>query len=174
MSDQTNVSEHRVTPLELFFDLVFVFAFTQVTTLLRDDHALFAPAGRRERDLLTAILRIGPPTIVSAALIVAAGFVRGELKPLLWLAALAIGLLGPLFVGTSGWREQPAHFIERHGLIVIIAIGESLMAIGLGASGAEIDTSVIVGAVFGLAVAAGFWLAHFDFFPIRAQQMLAD
>ena len=74
----------------------------------------------------------------------------------------------------SGWRVQPVHFVERHGLIVIIAIGESLVAIGLGARGTELSTSVIVAAVLGLAVATSFWLAYFDFFPIRAQQLLAD
>jgi hypothetical protein len=93
---------------------------------------------------------------------------------MLWLAALAIGYLGPLFGGMSGWRVQPAHFVERHGLIVIIAIGESLIAIGLGARDTELSTGVIVAAVLGLAVTTSFWLAYFDFFPIRAQQLLAD
>jgi low temperature requirement protein LtrA len=74
----------------------------------------------------------------------------------------------------SGWRVEPAHFVERHGLIVIIAIGESLIAIGLGARGTGLGTGVIVAAVLGLVVATSFWLAYFDFFPIRGQQMLAD
>jgi low temperature requirement protein LtrA len=74
----------------------------------------------------------------------------------------------------SGWRVEPAHFVERHGLIVIIAIGESLIAIGLGARSTEIGTGVIVAAVLGLVVTTSFWLAYFDFFPIRGQQMLAD
>jgi low temperature requirement protein LtrA len=69
---------------------------------------------------------------------------------------------------------QPAHFIERHGLIVIIAIGESLVAIGLGARGTGLSAGVVVAAVLGFTVAASFWLAYFDFFPIRGQQLLAD
>jgi len=93
---------------------------------------------------------------------------------MLWLAALAVGLFGPLLGGVSGWRVQPAHFVERHGLIVIIAIGESLIAIGLGARGTELGAGVIVAAVLGLAVTSSFWLAYFDFFPIRAQQLLTD
>jgi low temperature requirement protein LtrA len=93
---------------------------------------------------------------------------------MLWLAALAVGLFGPLLGGTTGWRVQPAHFVERHGLIVIIAIGESLIAIGLGARGSGIGTGVIVAAVLGLAVVTSFWLAYFDFFPMRAEQMLTD
>jgi low temperature requirement protein LtrA len=74
----------------------------------------------------------------------------------------------------SGWRVQPAHFVERHGLIVIIAIGESLIAIGFGARGTGLDAGVIVAAVLGLVVTTSFWLAYFDFFPMRGQQLLAD
>jgi low temperature requirement protein LtrA len=243
--------EHRVTPLELFFDLVFVFAFTQVTTLLSHDPtwsglgrgllmlaalwwawtgyawltntvdpdeglvraamlaaiaamfvaalavpdafgrhgvlfgvaflivrvmhvALYALAGRGDRDLLAAVLRITPSTLIGAALIIGAGFVDGWPKPALWLAALAVDYFGPLLGGTSGWRVHPAHFVERHALIVIIALGESLIATGVAATGSGIDTGVIVTAVLGLAVAMAFWLAYFDFFAIRGLQMLAD
>jgi low temperature requirement protein LtrA len=251
VSEQYVEREQRVTPLELFFDLVFVFGFTQVTTVLSDDPTwgglghgllilaalwwawaayawltntvdpgedavwgailvamaamfvaalavpeafdrhgvvfgvaflivnvvwltLYALAARGDRDLLAAILRNAPSALAGAALIVAAGFVQGGLRPMLWLAALAVGLFGPLLGGISGWRVQPAHFVERHGLIVIIAIGESLIAIGLGARSTEIGTGVIVAAVLGLVVTTSFWLAYFDFFPIRGQQMLAD
>src|SRR5262249_29849106 len=73
-----------------------------------------------------------------------------------------------------GWRLAPAHFVERHGLIVIIAVGESLVAIGVGARGTELDAGVITAALLGLVVATSFWLAYFDFFPIRAQQLLAE
>jgi len=69
---------------------------------------------------------------------------------------------------------QPAHFVERHGLIVIIAIGESLVAIGLGARAAQLDAGVIATALLGLFVATSFWLAYFDFFQIRGRQLLAD
>jgi low temperature requirement protein LtrA len=243
--------EQRVSPLELFFDLVFVFGFTQVTTVLSNNstwsglgHALlilvtlwwawaayawltnavdpaeglvwgtmiiamaamfvaaltvpeafgrhgvvfgaafsivavmqltlYTLSARGDRDLLKAILRIAPSALAGAALILAAGFVHGGIKTLLWAVALGIGLFGPLFVDPSGWRVHPAHFVERHGLIVIIAIGESLVAIGLGARGTGLGTSVIVAAVLGFAVAASFWLAYFDFFTIRAQQLLTD
>ena len=243
--------EQRVTPLELFFDLVFVFAFTQVTTVLSDSPTwsglghgllilgvlwwawaayawltntvdpevgavwaamlvamaamfvaalavpdafrshgvlfgvaflivnvmhltLYALSARGDPDLLAAILRVAPTALVGAALILLAGFVDGGLKPMLWLAALAVGLFGPLLGGMGGWRVQPAHFVERHGLIVIIAIGESLVAIGLGERVSGISTGVIVAAVLGFAVATSFWLAYFDFFPIRAEQMLSD
>ena len=251
MSEQHVEREQRVTPLELLFDLVFVFAFTQVTTVLADDPtwaglrdgllilaalwwqwaayawltntvdpnegavwgamlvamaamfvaalavpdafgrhgvvfgvaflivtvmhlALYALAARGDPDLLTAILRVAPSALAGAALIIAAGFVDGGLRPMLWLAALAVGFFGPLLGGMSGWRVEPAHFVERHGLIVIIAIGESLIAIGLGARETELSTGVIVAAVLGLVVTTAFWLAYFDFFPIRGQQLLSD
>jgi low temperature requirement protein LtrA len=243
--------EHRVTPLELFFDLVFVFAFTQVTTMLSNDAtwgglgrsllilaalwwawtgyawltntldadegavlvamlvamaamfvaalavpdafgrhgvvfgvaflivrvmhvALYALAGRGDRDLLAAVRRLTPSTVVGAALIIGAGFAHGGLKPALWVAALVVDYLGPLAGGGSGWDVRPAHFAERHGLILIIALGESFIAIGVGAAGMGIGTGVIVTAVLGLVVATSFWLGYFDFFAIRGQQMLAE
>jgi low temperature requirement protein LtrA len=251
VSEQHAEREQRVTPLELFFDLVFVFAFTQVTTVMSDDPTwgglehgllilavlwwawaayawltntanpddgavwgamliamgamfvaalavpeafgrhgvvfgvafltvnvmhltLYALTARDDRDLLAAILRTAPSTLAGAALILAAGFVEGGLRPLLWLTALVVGLFGPLLGGMSGWRVEPAHFVERHGLIVIIAIGESLVAIGLGARATAIGTGVIVAAVLGFVVATSFWLAYFDFFPIRGEQLLAN
>ena len=251
MSEQHAEREQRVTPLELFFDLVFVFGFTQVTTVLSDDptwsglghgllilaalwwawaayawltntfdpgegamwgamlvamaamfvaalavpetfgrhgvvfgvaflivnvmhFTLYALTARGDPELLAAILRNAPLALAGALLIIAAGFVHGGLRPLLWLAALAVGLFGPLLGGTSGWRVQPSHFVERHGLIVIIAIGESLIAIGLGAKGTGLSMGVIVAAVLGLVVVTSFWLAYFDFFQIRGQQMLTD
>jgi low temperature requirement protein LtrA len=249
--EQNAEREHPVTPLELFFDLVFVFGFTQVTTVLSNNPTwsglghgllilatlwwawaayawltntvdpglglvwaavlvamgamfvaalavpdafgshgvvfgvsflivtvmhltLYALAARGDRDLLTAILRIAPWSLAGAALIIVAGFVDGEAKALLWLAAIVVGFIGPLFTGVSGWRVQPAHFVERHGLIVIIAIGESLVAIGLGERSVGLSTGVIVAAVLGFVVATSFWLAYFDFFQIRGQQLLAD
>jgi low temperature requirement protein LtrA len=135
---------------------------------------LYALSARRDPDLLAAVLRVAPRALVGTALIIVAGFVDGGPKAMLWLAALAVGYLGPLLGGMRGWRVQPAHFVERHGLIVIIAIGESLIAIGLGERDSGISTGVIVAAVLGFAVATSFWLAYFDFFTIRAQQVLSD
>jgi low temperature requirement protein LtrA len=136
--------------------------------------ALYALAVRGDHDLLAAILGITPMALGGAALILAAGFVDGALRPMLWVAAIAVGLFGPLLSDMSGWRVHPAHFVERHGLIVLIAIGESLIAIGLGARDTALGAGVIVAAVLALVVVASFWLAYFDFFPIRGQQMLDD
>ena len=251
MAEQRVDSGHAVTPLELFFDLVFVFGFTQVTTVLSNNPtwsglghgllilatlwwtwaaytwltntvdpgigsvsgamlaamgAMFVAAlavpdafgrygvlfgvaflivnvmhvtlnaltARRNRDLQAATLRYAPTALSGATLILVAGFVHGGIKPLLWLAALAVGLFGPLLGGMSGWHIHPAHFVERHGLIVIIAIGESLIAIGLGERRSGLSTGVIVAAVLGFVVATSFWLAYFDYFPIRGERMLVE
>jgi low temperature requirement protein LtrA len=136
--------------------------------------ALYALSARSEPELFVAILRIVPWSLLGASLILAAGFVDDPAKSVLWIAALAVGFLGPLFGGMGGWRLAPVHFVERHGLIVIIAIGESLIAIGLGARSVDLGIKVIVAALLGLVVATSFWLAYFDFFPIRAQQLLVE
>ena len=202
----------RVTPLELFFDLVFVFAITQVTTLLSadptwggllrglvvlaalwwawaayawltntlnpeeglvriamfvvmgamlvcalavpeafGDHGvifgvaylvvramhlvLYSLAARGDPDLLGAVLRMTPSSTISGFLILGAGFLEGKERTTLWVLALAIDYLGVLVGRGQGWRLSPGHFAERHGLVVIIAIGESIVALGVSAAG---------------------------------------
>jgi low temperature requirement protein LtrA len=64
-------------------------------------------------------------TLPGGVLILAAAFVPFEVRPVLWLVALAYDFVGPGLGSLRGWRVEPAHFAERHGLIIIIAIGES-------------------------------------------------
>jgi low temperature requirement protein LtrA len=240
--------EHRVTPRELFFDLVFVFAFTQVTTLLTHDPtfagigrgvlvlgalwwpwtayawltntvdpeegfigaallvaliamfvaalavpgvfgddgvlfgaaflvvvamhlALYALAGRESRDLLVAVLRLAPWTLLGATLILVAGFADGA-RTWLWVAALTCTYVGAGLSGSTGWRVFPSHLAERYGLVLIIALGEAFVAIGIGVTG--IGLGEVAAAILGLLVATSFWLAYFDFFSIRGEQMLID
>jgi low temperature requirement protein LtrA len=242
--------EHRVTPRELFFDLVFVFAFTQVATLLADDPtfagigrgvlvlaalwwtwsayawltntvdpeegvvgaallvsliamfvaalvvpnvfddegvlfgaaflvvwamhtALYALAGRGSRDLLGAVFRLAPWTLTGASLILVAGFADGA-RVWLWLAAVACAYVGGILSGATGWRLHPSHFAERHGLVVIIALGEAFISIGIGATGIGIGPGEVAAAILGLLVATSFWLAYFDFFSIRGEQILRN
>ena len=80
--------------------------------------------------------------------------------------------LGPLLTPVDGWRVHPAHFAERHGLIIIIAVGESLVAIGLSARNTGLGTAVIFAVLLGLAIAASMWLAYFDFVAVSLQQLL--
>jgi low temperature requirement protein LtrA len=151
--------------------VVFAVAFSIVAIM---QLALYGLSAHGDPYLVQAILRVAPWSLGGAALILAAGFVHGPSKAALWLAALLIGFVGPLFTGVQGFRVHPAHFVERHGLIVIIAIGESLVAIGFGARETELSIGVIAAAVLGFVVAASFWLAYFDFFTIRAERLLAD
>ena len=244
--------EHSVTPRELFFDLVFVFAFTQVATLLSDDPtfagigrgvlvvaalwwpwtayawltntvdpeegfvgaallvaliamflaalavpgvfdddgvlfgaaflvvvamhlALYALAGRGHRDLFTAVLRLAPWTLLGAVLILVAGFGFADgARIWLWVAALACTYVGAGLSGSTGWRVHPSHLAERYGLVLIIALGEAFVAIGIGATGVGIGLGEVVAAILGLLIATGFWLAYFDFFSIRGERMLAE
>ena len=240
--------EHGVTPRELFFDLVFVFGFTQVTTLLAHHPtfagighgvlvlaalwwawagyaaltntvdpemgpvgaallvaltamfvaalavprafgetgvlfgaaffvvcamhlAVYALAGRGNPELLGAVLRLAPWELLGAALIVVAGFTSGA-RTWLWLAALACAYGGGLVIGSTGWMIHPSHFAERFGLVVIIALGEAFISIGIGTSGIDLAGPEVVAAVLGLLIATSFWLAYFDFFSIRSEQIL--
>ncbi len=242
-------AEHQVTPLELFFDLVFVFAITQVTVLLADeptwggvlrgmlvlsalwwawsvyawltstmdvdeggvrlvmlaamsamfgvalavpgafgdDAVLFGVAyllvrllhlvlstvvSRDDPDRRGAILRFTPTAVAGASLIVVAGFLEGDARIAVWVVALAIDYLGPAMIGAGrGWRVAPEHFAERHGLIILIALGESIIAIGLGA-GLELGAGVLAAAALGIVVVSALWWLYFDVAAIFARRRL--
>ena len=246
-----DLAEQRVTPLELFFDLVFVFALTQVTGFLADHltwtgmlqgaallavlwwawgayswltnavpaeevisarlvilsamaamlvaslavpdafgeygvlfglsyfvvrvlHVvLFVLATGSTPEARQAMLRLAPGFLGAPLLLIPAGFLNGFAQGALWAVALAIDL-GVSFVrGVSGFRVNAEHFVERYGLIVIIALGESIVAIGVGASGLTIGAGVVVAAVLGIALAAGLWWAYFDLVMLVAGQRLS-
>jgi low temperature requirement protein LtrA len=244
-----DLDEHQVTPLELFFDLVFVFGITQVTIMLADnptstgvlhgmlvlaalwwawsvyawltsaidvddggvrlamlasmaamfgvalavpgafgdDAVLFgvtylvvrllhlvlsATVVGDDPDRRGALLRFAPTAIVGPSLLVLAGFLEGDERVAIWLAALAIDYLGPVVIGVGGgWRVAPEHFAERHGLIILIALGESIIAIGLGA-GFELDTGVLVASALGIVVVSALWWLYFDVAAILARTRL--
>jgi low temperature requirement protein LtrA len=240
--------EHRVTPLELFFDLAFVFAFTQVTSLLVDDPTwggvlrgmlvlgalwwawsgyawltstldvdeggvrlamlasmgamlfvalavpgafgddavlfgvvyllvrvlhlvLYAIVSRDDPDLRAALLRIVPTELLGASLLLLAGFLEGDTRIGVWVVALAIDYFGPAVRGLRGWRIAPEHFAERHGLIILIALGESIIAIGVG-TGLELVAGVMVAAALGIVVVSALWWLYFDVAAILARSRL--
>jgi low temperature requirement protein LtrA len=243
--------EQRVTPLELFFDLVFVYAITQVTTLMSEDltwrgigHgllalaalwwawtgyawltntlepeeglvragmfggmaamlvaalavpralgtaaalfgvayvlvrlinlALYAIAGKRDPVFRRAVARFAPTASIGPVIILVAAFVDGDAQTLLWVVAIVALYSGPIIDRGQGWSISPAHFAERYGLIVIIALGESIVAIGLAAAGAAPTRQIIAAAVLGLAVIAALWWAYFDVIAVLAQRQLAE
>jgi low temperature requirement protein LtrA len=241
--------QERVTPLELFFDLVFVLAITQCTALMsaeptwtglvkalavlavlwwcwvgyawltsvvdpeegavrlamfgamagllvaalcvpqafgdsallfasaygvvRVAHiALFVLASRDDHGLRQSVLGLGVSTALGVSVLTAAAFADGWAQAALWTAALVVDVGGPAFFGVEGWKLVPGHFAERHGLIVIIALGESIVAIGVGLTG-EVDAGVVAAAVVGTAVAAGLWWLYFDVVALVAERRLA-
>jgi hypothetical protein len=90
-----------------------------------------------------------------------------------WVVALAIDYLGPVVVGVGqGWRVAPEHFAERHALIILIALGESIIAIGVGA-GLVLDAGVLVGAALGIVVVSALWWLYFDVAAIFIRRRLA-
>jgi low temperature requirement protein LtrA len=242
--------ESRVTPLELFFDLVFVLALTQCTALMADDPtwegltrgmlvlgvmwwswvgyawltsvvnpeegavrlvvfaamaaflvvalcvpgafgdeallfacaygivrfsqiALFVLASRDDPGLRRAVWGLLASTAVGVGLLVAASFADGTLQGAIWALALALDMAGPLLIDPSGWRLEPGHFAERHGLIVIIALGESIVAIGVGAE-AGVTTGVVVAAIVGIVIAAALWWLYFDIVALVAERRLSN
>ena len=86
-------------------------------------------------------------------------------------AALTIDYFGPAVRGFHGWRIAPEHFAERHGLIVLIALGESIIAIGVGA-GLELVPRVMVAAALGIVVVFALWWLYFDVAAIFARSRL--
>jgi low temperature requirement protein LtrA len=242
--------EERVTPLELFFDLVFVLAITQCTALMAaeptwlgllrglavlavlwwcwgayawltsvvepeeggvrlamfgamagllvaalcvpeafDDSALifacaygvvrvahialFALASGDDPGLRNSVVYLAESTALGVGLLTAAAFTDGWVQGALWAIALVIDIGGPAVLGVEGWKLVPGHFAERHGLIIIIALGESIVAIGIGVVG-EVDVGIVAAAVAGTAVAAGLWWLYFDVVALVAQRRLAQ
>ena len=240
--------EERVTPLELFFDLVFVFAITQVTAFIaadptwkglargllilaliwwawaayawltnaldteadrtrlvmflamaamflaalaiphafNDDALLFAISysvvraahvllygyAANDVDVQQAVLRFAPAVAIAGILLIAASFLDGYAQGALWAAAITIDYAGPAIAGMEGWKLHPGHFAERHGLVIIIAFGESIVAIGVGAGGLALDAGVVAAAVLGIVTAAALWWAYFDVVAIVAERRL--
>ncbi|WP_410567689.1 low temperature requirement protein A [Amycolatopsis sp. cmx-4-61] len=250
--------DHRVSTIELFFDLVFVYAITQVTQLMADhlslvgvgqgvamlavlwwcwcsyawlgttihvDHGvarpamfgamavmflvsltipeafvdhpggLYAPAlfvgcyalvrllhlvayfGAAQHDpaLQKVLLKMFVGLLPSVVLLGVAAFLSGPWQLGLWVVALGIDYLNVYLSGPEGWRlNSPAHFAERFGLIVIIALGESIVAIGIGIGALPMSWLVAGAAVCGLALAAGMWWTYFDVVARVSEHRLAQ
>jgi low temperature requirement protein LtrA len=108
------------------------------------------------------ILRIAPFNLTSALLVIAAAFTPAAASYVLWAAAVAVQWLSPLIAHPGGRFDiQPSHFAERHGALMIVALGESVAAIGIGAAPAGLTATVAVSAVLGLALSAALWWIYF-------------
>jgi low temperature requirement protein LtrA len=243
------IDEQEVTPLELFFDLVFVFAITQVSAFVSDDptwrrfveglailavlwfawvsyawlgnrgpadegavrvvllvamgamliaslavprafgrdglifgiayfvvrllHIVaYVVVSRDDPELRALVQRLASTILPAAAVLVVAGALHGTARAVCWALALAIDYGGLALRGVEGWRVEPRHFSERHGAIIIIALGESIVSTGVGAEHLKLGAGVITGALLGTAVAAALWWAYFDVVAIVAERRL--
>lgn len=156
---------------EAFDDLGLLFAGAYA--VVRVAHiVLFMLASRDDPGLRTSVIGLAVGTAVGVGLLAAASFADGWLQGGLWAVALLLDAGGPYVFGAEGWKLVPHHFAERHGLILIIALGESIVAIGVGAE-AGIDAGVVTAAVLGIAVAAVLWWLYFDVVARVAEHKLS-
>ena len=111
---------------------------------------------------VAAILRIVPFNLAGAALLVVGGALGGEAEWVLWTAAAVIPWISPWITGVEGFVVAPSHFVERHGLVIIVALGESIVVIGAGAAGDAVDLGLVVVALLALALSASLWWLYFS------------
>src|SRR5215218_4218112 len=131
--------------------------------------ALFIVASRDDPGLRKSSTALGVSTGLGVGLLVAASFADGVLQGAIWALALLLDMGGPSLFGQEGWKLMPSHFVERHGLIVIIALGESIVAIGVGAEH-DVDAGIVAAATLGTAVAAALWWLYFDVVALVAER----
>ena len=125
-------------------------------------------------DVRQAAYRLARTAIPGPALIVVAGFLDGSAQIACWLLALTIDYAGPYVFGVRGFSVSAEHFAERYALIVIIALGESIVAIGIGAAGIELTPTVVLAALLGLVIACALWWAYFDIVAVVARKKLVE
>jgi low temperature requirement protein LtrA len=155
---------------EAFDDLGLLFAGG--LAVVRAAHiVLFLIASRDDPGLRSSVVGLSVSTALGVGLIAVASLTDGALQGALWVLALALDMGGPAFFGVAGWRLEPEHFAERHGLIVIIALGESIVAIGVGAEHG-LDAGVVVAAVLGVFTTAALWWLYFDVVALVAARRL--
>jgi low temperature requirement protein LtrA len=132
---------------------------------------LFWIASHGEPKLRHSVLTLAASTAVGIAILVGGSFLEPDAQTAVWAVALTLDMAGPYFFGSEGWRLVPAHFAERHGLIVLIALGESIVAIGVGVAG-ELSFGQGAAAVLGIALAAAMWWMYFDVVALVASRRL--
>jgi low temperature requirement protein LtrA len=155
---------------EAFGDLALLFACAYA--FVRIAHiALFVIIGRDDPGFMRSTTGLAVGTVIGVSLLVAASFADGLMQGGLWALALALDVGEPYVFASEGWHLEPGHFAERHGLFVIIALGESIVAIGVGAEH-HVDLGVGVAAVLGIAISAALWWLYFDVVALVAERRL--
>jgi low temperature requirement protein LtrA len=156
---------------EAFGSLALEFAIAY--GVVRAAHiALFVLASRDDPGLRRSVIGLAISTAVGVGLLVVASFFDGAAQAGVWSLALLLDMAGPFFFGAEGWKLVPTHFAERHGLILIIALGESIVAIGVGAK-AQLSPGIAAAAVAGIALIAAMWWTYFDVVALVSARRLA-
>jgi low temperature requirement protein LtrA len=149
-------------------------AFALAVGFFRVSHiALFTIAGVDQPDLRRSTQALAVSTAIAVALLATASAFDGLAQASLWVLALALDFGGPYLFGVEGWQLAPGHFAERHGLIVIIALGESIVEIGAGAAG-HLDLAIGTAAVLGVGIAAAMWWVYFDVVALVSARRLGE
>ena len=157
---------------DAFGDLALAFAL--IYGVVRAAHiALFMLASPDDDGLRHSVLSLAASSAIAVSLLTLASLFDGLAQGALWALALLLDMGGPYLFGSEGWKLVPGHFAERHGLIVIIALGESIVAIGLGAEQA-LDLGIAAAAVLGVALTAAMWWAYFDIVAIVSARRLGE
>jgi low temperature requirement protein LtrA len=110
---------------------------------------------------VAAILRIVPYNLTAAALVLVGGIAGGRVQDVVWVLAAALVWGTGWFANTEGFVIAAEHFVERHGLVIIVALGESIVVIGTGAVGVPLDLRLAVVALLSLALSAALWWVYF-------------
>jgi low temperature requirement protein LtrA len=152
--------------------VVFVIAYA----VIRLAHlAVYWFAAGDDRGLRRTIQRTLPNTSVALVLLLVGAYAGSGPRLAIWVAAVLVDYLGVFFGATTGWRvSAPGHFAERHGLVVIIAIGESVVSVAVAVSQAAIDWSLLAGALLGIALAMTLWRTYFNAIAVGAEHRLRE
>jgi low temperature requirement protein LtrA len=150
--------------------VLFVAAYTIVRTM---QLLLFVHASADEPALRKSTAGLAAATIVASGLLLTSTQFDGYVQASFWALALTIDFGGGLLADSSGWKLTPGHFTERHGLIVIIALGESIVSAGAAAADVDLTTGVVVAAMLAVALAFAMWWAYFDVVALVVAERLA-
>ena len=134
--------------------------------------ALFWVVSREDPQLRGQLVKWVPSIVISTTLLLIASQSEGTIQTLLWVAALAGDYIGTMLAGEDWRLRSPSHFAERHGLIVIVALGESIVSIGIGVAALPISWPIIVATMLGLAISGLLWWAYFDVTSIAVEHAL--
>jgi low temperature requirement protein LtrA len=136
--------------------------------------AVYAVAAGGDRALLRQLGVTAIPVATWAVLLVVGAFLDAPWQLVVWALALVVDYVGIYAGGTQGWRlYAPAHFAERHGLVLIIALGESIVAIGVGAAERPVSGPLLAAVLLGLLVSVALWWLYFDVVAPVAERVLA-